>query len=534
MSNIIDEYLIKLGTTIDASGMRRFENALRDAASLVDSQSSRMAGSFLKAQTEIVGGFTAIGAAALGLVDKVAMADQEYRLFAMHMYMTKDAARGLKIAMDALGQPLENLAWDPELRARTHQLLADQRAMAPNGDFEAQMRKIRDIRFEFTRMEVELKYMGMHVVQDFLKALGIGPDQLLNKLREFNNWIIHDMLQISQWLVSKFLPIWHDVQDVTHSTVEALKAAGVVFTNVVGLLSGDTSIEGTTFNLDKMLTAVQHVAHGFAIFAETISNVEQLLAHLVNSLVLLASGNFKQAGQELGAAMHSITAPIIGGIAGGVAGALMGGPLGIVPGAFLGSNLGGQLEHPMIGESASAEAPTLGDHAATLAQQAMKYAQQVSSKTGIPADFIWSQWAHETGGFSHVAKANNLAGIELPNKTYQAFNSLGDFADRYANILMSKRYSGIADAKTLDQFAAILKRGGYYEDSMSNYLGGLQRWDRQYQRGNISIGTINVPITKPNATPQQIQQAVQDGVRGALDNQVPKNLAEFQGLGWSY
>ncbi len=125
MHNVIDEYLIKLGAVVDQSGMRRFENALREASVMVDNQSTAMAGAFFKAQTGIVAGFAAIGGAALGLVDKVALADQNYRLFALHMYMSKDAARALKVAMDALGQPLENLAWDKELRERTRQLIED-------------------------------------------------------------------------------------------------------------------------------------------------------------------------------------------------------------------------------------------------------------------------------------------------------------------------------------------------------------------------------------------------------------------------
>ena len=221
MPNILDEYMIKLGAVVDASGMARFQQALREASSVVDATAFGMAKTFFKTQTEIVSGFAAIGVAALGLADKVAIADQEYRLFALHMYMSKDAARSLKVAMDALGQPLENLMWDSELRERTRQLILDQRAMAPTGDYDAQMRKIRDIRFEFTRMEVELQYLGMHVVTDFLHALGVGPDWLLGRLRGFNDWVTHNLPAISHRLVTDFMPVWKDVNEVLGSAATA-------------------------------------------------------------------------------------------------------------------------------------------------------------------------------------------------------------------------------------------------------------------------------------------------------------------------
>ena len=102
MSGVIDEYMVRLGASVDASGMQRFYQALREASNVSDASAKSIAGAFFKAQTEIVSGFLAIGTAALTMVDKVAMADQQYRMFAMHMFIAKDAARSLKIGMDAL------------------------------------------------------------------------------------------------------------------------------------------------------------------------------------------------------------------------------------------------------------------------------------------------------------------------------------------------------------------------------------------------------------------------------------------------
>jgi hypothetical protein len=83
----------------------------------------------LEFQVAVVGAFAAIGLTAIGLAEKTAMADQEYRLLALHMFTTKNTARELKVALDALGQPLENVMWDPELAARFNSLVKDQRTL---------------------------------------------------------------------------------------------------------------------------------------------------------------------------------------------------------------------------------------------------------------------------------------------------------------------------------------------------------------------------------------------------------------------
>ena len=60
MPNFLDEYLVKLGTSVDQAGFARFHQALRESANAVDANAINMAKSIFKAQTEIVGGFAAI------------------------------------------------------------------------------------------------------------------------------------------------------------------------------------------------------------------------------------------------------------------------------------------------------------------------------------------------------------------------------------------------------------------------------------------------------------------------------------------
>ena len=520
MPGIIDEYMLKLGCVVDQSGMARFQQALHEAGAATDTTAFGMAKSMFKAQTEIVSGFVAIGAAALGLVDKVAMADQEYRLFALHMYMSKDAARSLKVAMDALGQPLENLMWDPELQQRATQLIKDQRAMAPDGDFDAQMRKIRDVRFEFTRMEVELQYMGMHVVQDFMKALGLGPDTLLKKLQVFNAWVIKDMPEISRKIVTYFLPIWHDVVDVLRATGEAIKDAAVLFTNLVGLFSGDSSIEGTALNFDKMAKAVYHVSGGFSEFAMLIAHTEELLLHFVNALTLLADRKFKEAGAELKLAGSSISTKEGMELLGGGFGFLSAGPWGAMAGAGAMHEFGSAMERSTGTGKVSPE------YTQAMTAGAAQVAQQASVQLGIPADLLWSQMAFETGGFKQFAGQNNLAGIKDPTTgKFQNFDTLSEFLSKYTDTLSLSRYAGIKGARTPEEFTNYLAKGHYFgNDSASNYLAGVKRYDKDYTSGNFNAGGVTINITQqPGQSHEQLADAVVKRLRAEDGKRIQRN-----------
>lgn len=530
MPGYIDEYLVKLGFTTDQVGLTRFQNAMREAKGVVTNNLGEMARAVLRTETEIGAGFAAIGVAAIGMADKIAMADQSYRLFALHMYMTKDTARALKVAMDALGEPLENLTWDAELRRRTQQLIEDQRAMAPRGDFDAQMRKIRDIRFEFTRMRVELQYLGMNTLSAFMKALGVGPDELLTKLRKFNDWVIGRMPQISQAIAQWFLPIWRDVVDVGKSALQIFEDLGLLFTNIVGLLSGNSAIEGTTFSIKKFATAVQTLVHWLALTFEFLSKITGLLTG-----VTVGGG----VGGTIGSIVGGV-AGIPGGPAGIGAGILAGGATGTAVGAAVGGTGGGLFD---LWRSLAHHAPTVpgfgGSTASaggSLAQQAAALAQQVSAQTGIPASLIWAQWAHETGGFtSRVAtQLNNLGGINVPGgsgQDYRSFSSLGSFANYYAHLMESSRYSGVEMSRTAGQFASRLKMGGYYADTLSNYTRGIQRYQSQYP--GTQIGAININVTQPNATPGQIKDAALAALREHDDKRVRRNLQQFGSYGWT-
>lgn len=526
MANFLDEYLIRLGSYVDQSGMARFQSALRDASAAVDRTAGSMAKSFLGVQAEIVSGFAAIGGAAIGVADHVAMADQEFRLFGLHMYMSKNAARDLKMTMDALGQPLENLAWDPELRQRAARLIGLQREMAPTGDFNAQMYKLRSIRTEFSAMEIEVQYLAMHVVQDFLNALGTGPDRLLARLRSFNDWVATHLPEISHMVVERFLPVWRDVKEVMWSTAQAIEQAGILFTNLVGLFSGDTSIEGTTLHLKNLFKAVGDVTGGFAAFATLIAHLETMLAHFVNALVLLSERKFSAAGKEFKAAGKSITTAEGIEALGGAFGFITAGPLGALAGAGAGHEFAmaaGQTSMNQAGPR----------YQRGMALGALQVAQRASSMLGIPADLLWSQMAFETGGFKKFAGLNNLAGIKDPTTgEFKNYTSLEGFLHDYERVLSLPRYAGAKNASDAASFVGGLHAGGYFgKDDPRAYLSGVRHYDSMYKSGDVHIGAMTIHVDKPNAVNEDVANAVIAKLRAQQGKATQRAQLHFQSLG---
>lgn len=557
---IMDEYLVKLGSVVDQSGLAQFHQALREASAVASSSAKSIAGSMLSAQTLIVGGFGTIAGAVVGFVDKVAMADQSYRLFGMHMFMQKDQARSLKVAIDALGESMEDIAWDPELRGRAHQLIMDQRAMAPTGDFDAQMKKVRDIRFEFTRFQVELEYLGMHTVQTFLNSLGTGPDDLLKKLQGINDKVIKDIPEISASLVKWFHPLMGDMKVLGGSLEESLKAAGLAFTNLVGLLAGDKSIMGTEFSFKNLGKAIQDTLHEMALFATTMTKFEGAAAHIISAGALWKSGDKAGAAKEWAAAkaetlsdpVTTFLHPLMGTLGGRVDGpdvfdrkAAQGlidqykkdGPYKEIINTEAGKlGLSGDLMNGLafaessgnpFNKDGSVKIGTNPDGTKTTARglfqitdaasmDAMRFANNggldrndAKDNTVLASYYMKSlQDRYTTGTKDH--KGNHLSGGDLEAAMVAAYHDGMGTVDKVLSHGLDKKGNHVVLSD-----AAI--------SEVQTVLG------REHKYGDFHVGDIVIHVTQPAATAKDIGNQVKSTIKDLQKQKVQQNLQQAQG-----
>src|ERR1022692_2241393 len=116
--NVIDSYLVRLGFSPDQNSLRKFQGTLELAQRSVTDHVGGMSKTVLKGGAAIVGAFTSISAAIVGVVEKIAMADQSYRLMGLHMLMNQKDAMKLDMITKALGATLAEIRWDPELGIR--------------------------------------------------------------------------------------------------------------------------------------------------------------------------------------------------------------------------------------------------------------------------------------------------------------------------------------------------------------------------------------------------------------------------------
>jgi hypothetical protein len=104
----------------------------------------------------------------------------------------------------------------------------------------------------------------------------------------------------------------------------------------------------------------------------------------------------------------------------------------------------------------------------------------------IKPEWIYCQWVHESANFaSELAQSNhNLGGLcqKTPNDTpqpdgneyYINFATYEDYADYFGRYLRLYDGDGIYDCQSIDDYITVLHNGGYFTDSLENYLADVK------------------------------------------------------------
>jgi hypothetical protein len=306
---ILEEYLIALGFKVDDAGLSKFKGTLELVSRQVEDHTAGIAKMFVGTAATVVAAYVSISAAVLGLADHVAQSEIGFQLFALRMHMSVTAAKELKIATDALGYSLDEIAWNPELRARYFQLIKDQSIMQRGlgTDYDAQMKNIRDIRFELTRLQVESKYLAMGIVEAIAKSFGLGEGGLLRKLEELNGWIISHIPEISEKISTYLVPILRETWDT-------IKHIGSAFLEFVGFISGDKRLADGTLSIKAFAIA----------FQDLNQDINKVVTSLEKFIKWFDSLPKPLRDAIIGAAVGAVVAGPYGALAGGIGGLALG------------------------------------------------------------------------------------------------------------------------------------------------------------------------------------------------------------------
>jgi hypothetical protein len=180
---------------------------------------------------------------------------------------------------------------------------------------------------------------------------------------------------------------------------------------------------------------------------------------------------------------------------------------------------GGSSNVPALGRiSGGVSASSMGftGTQSDFVKKMLPYAQQVSQATGLPVDFILTQWGLESGwGTSEAARENNnFAGIKPwgnygagPDSMYAGYASIQDFANGYTNFLtQNPRYKSLLNAArngaSEAELAQILGASGYAEDG--SYASKILRTLPNVQQALRVSGSVTVHLQQADGTRQSV------------------------------
>ena len=486
-ANVLSSYLVRLGFDVRQDEFRKFQDALRKVTQQVEYATvgaSGIAGMFLKAGGAIAGVLAGIVTGTVALADNVAQADLGFQIYARRMFMSTDAAKQLKIATDALGYSLEDIIWGPkELQERFGALVTDQQKMMKElgPDFEIQMRRLRDVRFEFTRMGVEVKYLAMEVVKDLSKALFGDETSLLNRLREFNDWIIKNLPNIAQEITQRLVPILRD--------------AGQILKDL--------------WDIAKQIN-VRKIADDLVWLTDKLKALFDLIAQspLLQHMLLGAAG---------GAAIGSVV-PGVGTAIGGIIGAGVG---------AITDTLGKDASRDDVLNAVLATAKNLGvDPAlaeAVARQESGFNPRAYNAKSGATGIFqLMPGTAAQLGVDPRNPSQNIYGGIEYLKELLQKYH--GNVAQAL------KEYGGFVNEDPSGYINSVMKEANRWRTSQEYAIDDMDSsvHPTAYHK-NIDVGGITVHIASTNATPEQIKQAVAKAIDDKMGQQAQRNIVQFSG-----
>lgn len=198
MIDIIKEYMVSLGVDIDEKGFTDFKKTLQSSDKEVSSFVTNFGKNFIKAGGIVATALTAATTATTAIITKTAQADLQYAKLARTLWTTKENAKSMQIVLDAMGQSKEDVMWIPELNKEYRELAALGNQMKAPTELSDQLKMIRGIGFEFTRLKLEATYALEWISYYLIKYLGEPLEKTKKSWSEFNDKIVKEMPRWTQ------------------------------------------------------------------------------------------------------------------------------------------------------------------------------------------------------------------------------------------------------------------------------------------------------------------------------------------------
>lgn len=234
MDNFIEEYLIAIGAKTDSQS---FNEAKRQTSDLEKHLKNIERNTAFTALLKGVEAFITAGKFAVDVIKKigntlydnivgVAKADMEYTKLARSMWVTKETAKSLKMAMSEMGASMQDIAWIPELRDQFFRLREEINKFSTPADADNQLKYIRSIGYDIQVLMIRLKMLREWVVYYLIKYL----KPFMDEFKQFINWVSEQIGGRMSTVAKKFAQI---MGSIIGSIYSAFKIASKVIQSVV-------------------------------------------------------------------------------------------------------------------------------------------------------------------------------------------------------------------------------------------------------------------------------------------------------------
>lgn len=213
MSNILEEYLVRIGAEVDKDAFAGAANAINNLSGMLGKL-----GSILK-YGAIFAGLAKVTEAVIDNIKAVASADLEYQKLAQSMWVTKDTAKTLSVVLKTMGASQEDVAWVPELREQFFRLRQEMAELSTPADADGQLAWIREIGYDVQSLQLKLKMFKEWVVYYLIKEL----QPYIKEFQEFIRWLNYKFGKSLPALARKVASVLASVVRVAMSLVKALK-----------------------------------------------------------------------------------------------------------------------------------------------------------------------------------------------------------------------------------------------------------------------------------------------------------------------
>ncbi|SFE43420.1 hypothetical protein SAMN04487969_102497 [Paenibacillus algorifonticola] len=193
MMDTIKSYLISLGFDVDKKSYDETKKTISETEKNLSDLAAKSAKHFIAAGAAVSAFMVAANVGIAKLVSNLAAADLQSEMLARQLWTSRDSAESFKKTLDAMGVTLEQLYLSPELASGFRELRSQIEGMRPPPEFRNQMKFIRDIQFEFTRLKLSAQYALQWIGHYLIKNLSGPLNDLKKRMQDFNKQFIEDM-----------------------------------------------------------------------------------------------------------------------------------------------------------------------------------------------------------------------------------------------------------------------------------------------------------------------------------------------------